>query len=245
MSTIHTNLAKWQERAAWFHAWPAVTSRPFSSVSRARAAWASPFATQAGSHSAHVSTREVTRWKSLKSTPLATKRGAQFAIAASTRSSGMSHLPPDRLLDARAEVAQHDGGRVPAGPGRHRRARMGGRAGLVQTRDGEPVLGPAGHRPQRARLGDAHLAPVAGAVPIVGVQPLQVHRALHQGGENRVVGQVRGIPAHVLEAGARHLVGHLVPALPAAVGKAPGMEADDLERVLALRRASGVGNRWA
>src|ERR687883_1088799 len=90
MSTIQTNFAKWYESAAWFHASPAVRVRPSDSASRARSACASPFSTQAGSHSGHVSTRDVTRWKSLKSTPCETNRGAQFAIAAWTRSSRSS-----------------------------------------------------------------------------------------------------------------------------------------------------------
>src|SRR5919197_6364865 len=109
MSTIQTNFAKWYERAAWFHASPAVCVRPLASASRARSACRSPFSSHAGSHSGHVSTLAVTRWKSLKSTPCETNRGAQLSIAACTRSSGTR----DHLLDRCSEVAEHHGGCVP------------------------------------------------------------------------------------------------------------------------------------
>src|SRR5919204_137817 len=157
MSTIQTNLAKWYESAAWFHAWPAVSVRPCVSASRARSACMSPFATQAGSHSGQVSTPDVTRWKSLKSTPCETKRGAQFAIAACTRSSGTCGSSAERC-------------------------------------------------------------------------------------EQRVVGQVRGVAAQVLEICARHL---LLDVVPVSVGELVRMEADDLERVLSLRCALGIGDRRA
>ncbi len=90
MSTIQTNLPKWYESAARFHASPAVRERPCSSASRASPACMFPFATQAGSHSSQRSTDAVTVWKSFMSTPFVTKRGAQWAIAALTRSSGIS-----------------------------------------------------------------------------------------------------------------------------------------------------------
>src|SRR5919204_2504425 len=238
-STIQTNFAKWYESAAWFHAWPAVTVRPSSSASRARAGCTSPFATHAGSHSGHVSTRAVTRWKSLKSTPCETNRGAQFAIAASTRSSAIA---ADHLLDRASEVAQHHGGRVPSRPGRNRRARMGRRAGLVQPGDRQPVLRPSRHGPQRTRLRRAHLPAVAGAAPVVLVQRLQVDRALHQRRQDLVVRQVGRVPAQVLEVRARDLVLHLGPAGGAAVRELVRVEADHLERVVAVRRTLRVGH---
>src|SRR5919198_4072252 len=107
MSTIQTNFAKWYESAARFHASPAVRLRPCSSASRASCACMSPFATHAGSHSSQFSTPLVTRWKSLKSTPCDTKRGAQCAIASLTRSSGIyphlmariSYVDPSTITD--------------------------------------------------------------------------------------------------------------------------------------------------
>ena len=89
MSTIQTNFAKWYESAAWSQRSPAVRERPRSSASRASPACSSAFETHAGSHSSQVSMLPVTRWKSFMSTPFVTKRGAQCAIAAATRSSGM------------------------------------------------------------------------------------------------------------------------------------------------------------
>src|SRR5713226_8948862 len=176
MSTIQTNFAKWYDSAARFHASPAVRARPSASASRARSAWWSPFSTHAGNHSGHVSTRAVTRAKSLKSTPCETKRGAQFAIAASTRSSGTR----DHLLDRRSQVLEHHHRRVPPGPRRDRSAGMRGGARLVQPRDRQAVLRPAGRRAQRAGLRRAHLAAVARAVPVVLVQRLEIDWALDE-----------------------------------------------------------------
>src|SRR6266581_4807731 len=129
----------------------------------------SPFATHAGSQSGQAATREVTRRKSLASTPCDTNRGAQFATAASTRSSATR----DYLLDRAAEVAQHHRGGVASRAGGHRRARMRRRAGLVQTVDRQPVLRPAWNGTQRTRLRQAHLTAVTGTTPVVLVQPLE------------------------------------------------------------------------
>src|SRR5919202_1078163 len=189
MSTIQTNLAKWYESAAWFHAWPAVSVRPCPSASRARSACMSPFATHAGSHSGHVSTTAVTRWKSLKSTPCDTKRGAQLSIAACTRSSGTGH----HLLDRSAEIAQHHRGRVSAGAGGDGCAWMLCRTCLVQPADREPMLRPSRRGSKRAALRRAHLAAVTRATPVVLVQRREIDRALDERGKDRVVREARRV----------------------------------------------------
>src|SRR5919198_2714006 len=238
MSTIQTNLAKWYDSAARFHASPAVRVRPDASASRASSACISPFATHAGSHSGHVSTPAVTRWKSLKSTPCDTNRGAQLSIAACTRSSGTSH----HLLDRSAEIAQHDRGRVAPRPGGDGRTGMRRRAGLVQPRDREPVLGPARRGTEAAALRRAHLAAVARPAPVVLVQRLEVDRALDERREDRLVGQVRRVAAQLLQVRARDVVLDVLPPLRPADRERVRMEADDLERVAPVGRARSVGH---
>src|SRR5450759_5549891 len=57
---------------------------------------------------------------------------------------GCSVLPPDHLLDARAEILQHRRGRVAARRAVARSARPRAGTGLVQTGNRHPVVAPAG-----------------------------------------------------------------------------------------------------
>src|SRR5919197_2548897 len=238
MSTIQTNFAKWYERAAWFHASPAVCVRPLSSASRACSACISPFSSHAGSHSAHVSTRAVTRWKSLTSTPWETNRGAQLSIAACTRSSGTRH----HLLDRCSEVSEHHCGCVPPRRCGDRGARVRRRAGLIEPGNRQAMLRPPRDGAKATHLRGTHLAAVTRAAPVVLVQRLEVDGTLHERRFDLGVRQVRGVATDVLEVRLGHVVLDLLPALGAAVGELVRVEADDLERVTARWRALGIGH---
>ena len=74
------------------------------------------------------------------------------------------------------------------------------------------------------------------------VQLLEIDGTLDQLCQDGAVGQVRRVAAQVLEIREGHVVLHVLPPFRAAVGELVGMKADDLQRVLALRRARGISD---
>src|SRR5690348_5551123 len=98
----------------------------------------------------------VTRAKSPGSTPCAVNRGPQLAMAeetcASAMGAGSRGGDPGAGHDLGrvvAEVGEQHGGRVAPGGAGDGSARVRAAAGLVETGNGHPVAGPAGHRAQR------------------------------------------------------------------------------------------------
>src|SRR5262249_5248308 len=144
------------------------------------------------SQSSQRSSEAVTARKSFMSTPCEVKRGAQCAIAASTRSSRTAcNCATHHLLRVVAEILEQDDRTVATGRTGDRPAWMGGRSGLVEAGNRHAVLRPARRRPPQAVVRVAAVAAVDRAVPHVLVQALDLDRALDALGEDHVAGHVR------------------------------------------------------